>query len=234
MIADYGCRCQVHVLNQRPLRASDCWYNGRKEQAHTLKGISHLERVTIQRRASYLYARSLLKIVVALTVVYAAVGISEMTIDSVLAGILIITLGVAPIITMWLVYLLILWIFRLESRTAVEIGSDGIREMRNSREREFIPWAGVREIELVATVIAGASLRVKGAFSEITISNIDIVITEPLSIREMHRALGRTSDISHLLSELRAAAPHATVRMNKLARHRMNKYEWTGKDTARK
>jgi hypothetical protein len=196
-----------------------------------LKGFSPLERTTIQRRASYLYARAYFKIVVGLTFVYSALGIalgiiSELTIDNLLAGILIASLAVAPVITMWLVYLLILWVFKLESRTAVEISPEGIREMRNSRERAFIPWAGVKEIELVATVIAGASLRVKGAFSEITISNIDLVLTEPLSIPEMHRALGKTGEIKNLFAELKAAAPHASLRMNELARRRMNKYEW--------
>ena len=196
-----------------------------------MKGFSVLERTTIQRKASYIYARAYFKLVVALTVVYAAVGIalgviSELTIDSVLAGVLIVTLGVAPIVTMWIVYLLILWVFKLESRTSIEISPEGIREMRNNRERAFIPWAGVGEIELVATAIAGASLRVKGKFSEITISNIDLVITEPLSIREMHRALGKTRGIWNLFAELKAAAPQASVKMNELAQRRMSKYEW--------
>jgi hypothetical protein len=171
-----------------------------------------------------------LKLVAALTFVYAALGtalgiISELTIDSVLAGILIVSLAVAPIITMWLVYLVIIWVFKRESRTTVEITPEGIREMRNSRERAFIPWAGVKEIELVATVIAGASLRVKGAFSEIGISNIDLVLTEPLSIREMHRSLGKTRGIARLFAELKTAAPHASVRMNELARRRLSMYE---------
>ena len=189
-----------------------------------------MKRITIQRRASYLYARAYLKLVVALTIVYMAVVIalafiSELAIDSWLEGFLVVSLGVAPIITIWLVYLLILWVFKLESRTAVEISAEGIREMRNSRERAFIPWAGVADIELVATVIEGASLRVIGAFSEITISNIDLVLTEPLSIREMHRALGKTGEIRNLFAELKAAAPHASVRMNELARRRLSKYE---------
>jgi len=227
MIADYSRRCQAHVLCAQAIAG----IMENKEEAKRLKGFSLLERRTIQRKASYIYARAYFKLVVALTLVYAAVGIalgiiSELTIDSVLAGILIVTLGVAPIITMWIVYLLILWVFKLESRTAIEISPEGIREMRNSRERAFIPWAGVGEIELVATVIAGASLRVKGTFSEITISNIDLVITEPLSIREMHRALGKTRGIWNLFAELKAAAPHASVRMNELAERRMSKYEW--------
>lgn len=204
---------------------------GTQTKAQGWKGFSPLERITIQRRASYLYARAYLKLVVALTVVYAAVGvalgiISELTIDTVIAGVLIVTLGVAPIITMWIVYLVILWAFKLESRRAVEIGPEGVRELRGGRERAFIPWAGVREIELVATVIAGAGLRIKGAFSEITISNIDLVLTEPSSIRQMHRALGKTSEIKKLFVELKAAAPHASVKLNELARRRMSKYEW--------
>src|SRR3954470_20058001 len=85
---------------------------GTQTKAQGWKGFSPLERITIQRRASYLYARAYLKIVVVLTVVYAGVGvalgiISELTIDTVMAGVLIVTLGVAPIITMWIVYLVI-------------------------------------------------------------------------------------------------------------------------------
>jgi hypothetical protein len=193
--------------------------------------LSTLERLTIQRRASYLYARAYFKLVVALTIVYAALGtalgiLSELTIGSVLAGVLIISLCVVPIVTLWAVYLVILWVFKRESRNAVEIGAEGIREMRNGREHAFIPWAGVKEIELAATIIAGAGLRIKGAFSEITISNIDLVITEPLSIREMHRALGKTREIGNLFAELKAAAPHAELRMNRLARRRLSHYDW--------
>jgi hypothetical protein len=197
-----------------------------------LKGeLSALEQVTIQRRASYLYARAYLKLVVALTVVYAAVCaglgiVSELTIDNMFAGILIITLGAAPIILLWLVYLLILWAFKRESKNAVDIRADGIREMRDGREHAFIPWEGIKEIELAATVIAGASLRVKGAFADTTISNVDLVITEPLGIREMHRALGKTREIGHLFADLKAAAPQATVKLNKLARLHQDKYEW--------
>jgi hypothetical protein len=175
---------------------------------------------------------------VLLTFVYAALGatlgiISELTIDSWLAAILITSLGVAPIVLMWLVYLLVLWIFKRESRNAVEISADGIRDVRNSREHAFIPWAGVKEIELAATVIAGASLRVKGAFSEITISNVDLVITRPMSIREMHRAFGKTKEAGNLFAVLKAAAPHAELKMNKLARRRLSNYEWAGGDGIR-
>src|SRR5215208_1770127 len=101
MITDYPRGCQVIVFPARkPTAGKDYWYNGGKGQAKSLKGeLSALEQVTIQRRASYLYARAYFKLVVALTLVYAAVGaglgiISELTIDSVLAGIMIITLGV--------------------------------------------------------------------------------------------------------------------------------------------
>ena len=197
-----------------------------------------MERVTIQRGASYLYARAYLKLVVILTLVYAALGatlgvVSELTIDSVLAAILIVTLGVAPIVAMWFVYLLVLWIFKRESRNAVEISAEGIRDMRDSREHAFIPWAGVKEIELAATVIAGASLRVKGAFSEITISNVDLVITRPMGIREMHRAFGRTKETGNLFASLKTAAPQAGFKMNKLARRRLSNYEWAGGDGVR-
>lgn len=170
-----------------------------------------------------------------LTLVYATLGaalgvVGELTIDVTLAVILILSLGVAPVVTLWFVYLLILWIFKRESRNAVEIGADGIRDMRNGRERAFIPWAGVNEIELAATIVAGASLRVKGAFSEITISNVDMVITRPMSIREMHRAFGGTREMRNLFAALKAAAPHAGLKMNKLARRRLSKYEWADDD----
>jgi hypothetical protein len=203
-----------------------------------LKGeLSPLERITIQRRASYIYARAYLKLVVILTLIYATLGaalgvISELTLDSMLAVILILSLGVAPIVSLWLVYLLVLWVLKRESRNAVEISADGIRGVRDSRERAFIPWAGVKEIELAATVIAGASLRVKGAFSEITISNIDMVITHPTSIREMHRALGKTKELGNLFMKLKTTAPHAVFKMNKLARGRLSRYEWADNDPA--
>lgn len=194
-----------------------------------------MEPTTVHRRASYLYARAYFKVVVTLTLVYVALGaalgiVSEMTIDGMLATVLILSLGVAPVVTLWFVYLLVLWIFKRESRNAVEIGADGIRDVRNSRERAFIPWAGVKEIELAATVVAGASLRVKGAFSEITISNIDLVVTRPMGIRAMHRALGKTKEIGGLFVALKAAAPDATLKMNRLARRRLNKFEWADND----
>lgn len=196
-----------------------------------------MERITIQRRASYLYAMAYLKFVVILTLLYAMLGltlgiISELKIDCLLAIILVLSLGVAPVIMLWLVYLFILWIFKRESRNAVELGAQGIRDVRNSREHAFIPWAGVREIEFAATVIAGASLRIKGAFSEITISNIDLVITRPMSIREMHRAFSKTKEIAGLFARLKVAAPHAALKFNKLARRRLNNYEWAGNDHA--
>ncbi|HEX8091733.1 MAG TPA: hypothetical protein VF762_22960, partial [Blastocatellia bacterium] len=158
--------------------------------------------------------------------------VSELTVDGALAMILILSLGVAPIVTLWLVYLLILWVFKRESRNAIEISADGIRDMRDSRERAFIPWAGIKEIELAATVAAGASLRVKGAFSEITISNMDMVVTRPMSIREMHRAAGKTKEMGDLFAALKSAAPHAALKMNKLARRRLSKFGWAGNGSA--
>jgi hypothetical protein len=196
-----------------------------------------LEQTTIHRRASYFYAKGYFKLVAMLTLVYVALGavlgvVSELTVDGTLAMILILSLAVAPVVTMWLVYLLVLWMFKRESRNAVEISADGIRDMRDSRERAFIPWAGVKEIELAATVVAGASLRVKGAFSEITISNTDMVVTGPMSIREMHRAAARTKEIGDLFAALKAAAPHAALKMNRLARRRLSKFGWAGNGPA--
>jgi hypothetical protein len=104
------------------------------------------------------------------------------------------------------------------------VGVDGIRETYKGRERKFIPWEGVREIELNADLTGGANLRVRGNFSDIGVSNVDLVITRPLGLREMHRALGRSGEIFKLFSNLRTAAPHAEIKMNKLARRRLNRY----------
>jgi hypothetical protein len=42
----------------------------------------------------------------------------------------------------------------------------------------------------------------------------------------MHRALGETARMRKLLEKLKAAAPHAVVEMNRLARRRLNKQPW--------
>jgi hypothetical protein len=82
----------------------------------------------------------------------------------------------------------------------------------------------VLEIELAADLFGGMSLKAKGAFSEIAISNVDLEITHPMSITKMHRALSRAKEISKLFRQLRTSAPQASLRMNKLARRRLTEY----------
>ena len=190
-----------------------------------------MEKILIHRRGSFIYTKAYRWVVVALTLVYAAMGaalaiIGAKVLDRALAGAIIFALVIALIALMWMVYGAILWIFARESRQGVEIGDEGIREIREGREEAFIPWRGVTEIEVAATVVAGASLRVKGNFSEISISNVDLAIDRPMKIRQMHRALGQTADMRELLKTLKEAAPHAELRMNRLARRWIKKYQW--------
>jgi hypothetical protein len=168
-----------------------------------------------------------LKFVAALTVLYAALGvglavISEVTIQSLPTGLLILGLTLAPVAALWSVYLIALRIFRLESRRTVELVAEGLRETRDGRELKFMPWAGVKEVELDATIGAGATLRVKGAFTEIVISNIDLVIDAPMTIRDMHRAMGGMGRMRTVFARLKASAPAAEFKMNDLARRRLD------------
>jgi uncharacterized protein (DUF58 family) len=186
---------------------------------------------SIERKGSHLYTRAYRNLAAALTVVYMLIGaalalLAAQRLGGPLAGAILFLLVCGFVAAMWLFYLTLLWIFARESRQSVEISPEGVREMHNGREHAFIPWEGVMEIELAATVVAGASLRVKGNFSEISISNVDLTITHPMGLREMHRAVGQTRRMRELLDELRAAAPHAALRMNKLARRRLSRYEW--------
>jgi hypothetical protein len=197
-----------------------------------------LERVSIKRQGSYFYARAYWKVVLLLTLVYGGMGavlavVTESGLEDVLEEIIFPILAFIPVLMMWSVYGLMLWAFRREADSAIELSGDGIRETYRGRERRFIPWAGVREVELDADLLGGTSLRVKGNFSEIAISNIDLVITRPRSLREMHRALGRTSEIHKLFINLKAAAPHVALKLNSLARRRMSRYAWADSDTAR-
>jgi hypothetical protein len=193
--------------------------------------------VTIKRRGSFLYARAYLKIVVIITFVYAAAGIalaiiSARMLDSRLAGIGALALMTGLILMTWVVYLIVLWAFAREARQSVEVGPEGIREIHAGREKKFIPWEGVSEIEVAATLVAGASIRVKGRFSEIAISNVDIVITRPMTISAMHVAMGQTKSIRDLLKEMRAATPNAALKTNNLARRRKEKEAWIGSDVS--
>jgi hypothetical protein len=193
--------------------------------------------VTIQRKGSFLYARAYLKIGAVVTVVYAVVSvvlalISARLLDTYLAALVTLALLMGLLLTAWVVYAVALWAFAREARQSVEIGPEGIREIRAGREKRFIPWEGVNEIEVAATVIAGASVRVKGRFSEIAISNVDIAITRRMTISEMHVAMGQTKPIRQLLKEIKAAAPNAVLRTNNLARRRKASDAWIGSDAS--
>jgi uncharacterized protein (DUF58 family) len=190
-----------------------------------------MEALVIQRRGSFLYTRAYRKLAVALTLIYLVIGmllalVAGYAFSTVLAGIAIFLLVSGFVAALWIFYLSMLWLFSREARQTVEVGRDGVREMRDGREHAFIPWEGITEIELAATIVAGASLRVKGNFSEIGISNVDLMLEPSMTLREMHRAVGQTHKISELLDTLKVAAPHASLRMNKLARRRLSKYEW--------
>jgi len=167
-----------------------------------------------------------------LTLIYGGLGavlaiITESDLDDVLEEIIFPILAFLPVLMMWLGYAGMLWAFKREASHTIELGEEGIRETRAGREHRFIPWAGVREIELAADLFGGMSLKVKGAFSQIAISNVDLEITHPMSITKMHRALSRANEIVRLFRELRRNAPQASLRMNKLAERRMSKYAVT-------
>jgi hypothetical protein len=195
-----------------------------------------LERVSIKRQGSYFYARAYWKVVLFLTVIYGGMGavlaiITESGLEDVLEEIIFPILAFIPVLMMWSVYALMLLAFKREAGSSIELSGDGIRETYKECERMFIPWAGVKEVELDADVMGGTSLRVKGNFSEIAISNVDLVITRPMSLFAMHRALGQTSEIRKLFAELKTAAPHAALKLNNLARRRMSRYAWADSDS---
>lgn len=185
-----------------------------------------MEHTLIKRQGSYLYARSFGIVVFLLTLIYGGMGavlaiITESDLEDVLDQIIFPILAFIPVLMMWLGYGATLYAFKREAGYTIELTDDGIREMRAGHERGFIPWAGVLEIEMAADLFGGMSLKVKGAFSEIAISNVDLEITQPMNFVKMHRSLGRASQMSKLFRKLRSAAPQAALRMNKLARRRM-------------
>ena len=183
----------------------------------------------IKRQGSYLYARAFAIIVMLLTVVYGGLGavlaiLTESDLEDVLQEIIFPILAFLPVLMMWLGYAGMLWAFKREAGYAIELGDDGIRETRSGREHRFIPWPGVREIEMDADLFGGISLKAKGAFSEISISNLDLEVTRPMNLARMHRALSRADEITKLFGKLKASAPQASLRMNKLARRRLKEY----------
>lgn len=194
-----------------------------------------MEHISIKRQGSYLYARSFVIIVLLLTLIYGGLGavlaiITESDLDDVLEQIIFPILAFLPVLMMWVGYAAMLLAFKRESSHTIELSEEGIRETRAGREYRFIPWAGVREIEMDADLFGGMSLKAKGAFSEIAISNVDLEITQPMSITRMHQALSRAQQISKLFNKLRSTAPQAALRMNKLARKRMSEYALASSD----
>lgn len=188
-----------------------------------------MEAVTIKRQGSYFYTRSYWQVVLGLTLIYGGMGavlaiLTESDLEDVLEQIIFPILAFIPVLLMWLTYLLMLVAFKRDASTAIEISREGLRETHKGCERQFIPWAGVREIELDADWLGGATLRARGNFSTIAISNVDMVITRPMSLWEMHRALTRTGNIVGLFTRLKEAAPQAELKMNQLARKRLNRY----------
>jgi len=188
-----------------------------------------LEETVIKRQGSYLYARSFAVIVMLLTVVYGGLGavlaiLTESDLEDVLDEIIFPILAFLPVLMMWLGYAGMLWAFKREASYAIELRDDGIRETRAGREHRFIPWAGVREIQMDADLFGGISLKAKSAFSEISISNLDLEVTRPMNLAKMHRALSRADEIKKLFNKLKAAAPQATLSMNKLARRRLKEH----------
>ena len=188
-----------------------------------------MERTLIKRQGSYLYARSFAVIVFLLTVIYGGLGavlaiLTESDLEDVLDEIIFPILAFIPVLMMWLGYAATLWAFKREASYTIEIGEEGIRETRGGREHRFIPWAGVREIEMAADLFGGMSLKAKGSFSEIAISNVDLEITRSMSFAKMHRALSRASEMKKLFGKLKIAAPQAELRANKLAKRRLNDY----------
>ena len=188
-----------------------------------------MEAVNIKRQGSYFYTRSYWQVVLLLTLVYGGMGavlaiVTESDLDDVLEEIIYPILAFIPVLLMWLTYALMLTAFKRDANTAVEVSGEGVRETFKERERQFIPWAGVREIELDADWLGGATLRARGNFSEIAISNVDLVVTRPMRLWEMHRALGRTSEIVRLFILMRETAPQAELKMNQLARKKLDRY----------
>src|SRR5215470_11569582 len=182
-----------------------------------------MKRLSIQRQGSYLYASGYRKLVIWAELVYIGLGaglavLAGILLESIAVGAAVFGVALIVVACVWLVYQSILWVFKREAGQSVEINDAGIMETRRGREHRFIPWDGVMEIEVDATVVAGGSLRVKGNFSRITLSNVDLVITEPAPIRQMHAALEQSRPMREMLAELSRRAPHARIRMNRLAR----------------
>ncbi|HKV39305.1 MAG TPA: hypothetical protein VJX67_08835 [Blastocatellia bacterium] len=181
-----------------------------------------MESVSIQRSGSLIYARAYKRLVLWIELAYVLLGaglaiLATSVLNTWIAGVVVFGLVLVAVALIWLSYQALLWVLKREARRTVEVSGLGIKETAQGRELAFIPWNGVTQIELDATLIGGASLRVKGSFCEIAISNQDLVITRPMKIREMNAALGQLGSVRNLLTAVREEAPQAAVRMNRLA-----------------
>lgn len=184
-----------------------------------------METISIRRQGSYLYAKAYRRLVIGGEIAYLVLGaglgaLAAIIFDSAPIGAVVSSLILLNVAMIWALYSLLLWFFKRESRQVIEITNSGIVEIIDGRKRRFVPWAAVTQIEFNATVLAGASIRIRGHFIDITISNQDIVITEPLGIRETHTRLGQIGEIRDLFAEIRTLAPQASLSFNRLARRR--------------
>ncbi len=182
-----------------------------------------LLQVSIQRQGSFLYARAWRNGVFLLAFACALAGAGAVYLvlrrfDSPLIAILIGSLTLMIVCSILIAYRVTVLVFGREARQMVEINEDGVREKYDGRERSFIPWAGVREIEVASTFPAGASIRIKSGFSEIAFSNVDLVVTPRMTLREMHASLGETKPLRELLDSLKERAPQAEVSRKGLTR----------------
>lgn len=182
-----------------------------------------MRQIAIQRQGSFLYAKAWRNPVFLLAFVCAVAGAGAAyfvlsRFDSPLIAIIIGSLTLLVVSSILTAYRAALWVFGREARQVVEINSEGIREKRDGRERSFIPWTGVREIEVASTFPAGASIRIKSDFSEIAFSNVDLVVTPRMTLRQMHASLGETEPMRELLARLQERAPQAEVSRKGLAR----------------
>lgn len=184
-----------------------------------------MEDISIQRKGGLLYTSGYRKLVLAAELVYVLIGaglsvLATTIFGEVIAGIVLFSLVVLFAILLWAPYQALLWFFGREARQSVDITQEGVLETVDGRQKSFIPWTGVTSIELNATVVAGASLRIKSNFSEISISNVDLVITETNTIRQMNNLLRQAGPMRELAAEVMARAPGASLKMNKLAARR--------------
>jgi hypothetical protein len=160
--------------------------------------------------------------------VYVAAGLVFAAAAAAVAQTFVVALAIIPLVAagtlgIWLCYRMVIWMFEREARQSVDISDGGVREIHSGREYAFIPWEGIKEIEINGTLFAGTGLRIRGNFSEITISNADLTIEPSMGIGEMHRAFAQTGTVLGLLHQMKDRAPAADVKMNRLARRRLER-----------